>query len=173
MCQSIGNGFFHSWVRLVVLYKNTRLAEFKLHLSSLGARSVKIAISGQLTRQTLQMNINISDGNHLRCPICRGSNTKKAFGTYIGLFTCPFCHERLVVCKSGHYVRDPFGWRKIVLESALRHQSKPISRLVRDLFSLKRYLFVVGMGIGIVLTTIVITEQNTSYKQYPSSLSRP
>ncbi|EFA73983.1 hypothetical protein CRD_00905 [Raphidiopsis brookii D9] len=59
------------------------------------------------------------------------------------------------------------------MESALRRQSKPISRLVRDLFSLKRYLFVVGMGIGIVLTTIVITEQNTSYKQHPSSLGHP
>ncbi|TPX28256.1 hypothetical protein FIV49_08570 [Cylindrospermopsis raciborskii GIHE 2018] len=116
------------------------------------------------------MNINISDSNHLSCPICRGSNTRKSFGTYMGLFTCPFCHERLVVCKSGHYVRDPFSWRKIVLGSALRRQSQPLSRLVRDLFSLRRYLLLVGVGISVILTTMVITEQNTSYKQYPNQL---
>ncbi|RUS95357.1 hypothetical protein DSM107003_30600 [Trichormus variabilis SAG 1403-4b] len=81
----------------------------------------------------------------------------------MGLFTCPYCQEKLVVCKSGHYVRDPFTWKQMVIASALRRQSRPLSRMIRDLVLLKRPLLALAVGGAILFTTIAVTQKNTSY----------
>ncbi len=109
------------------------------------------------------MNIDTFDNNYVTCPICQRNNTTKPVKTYLGLFTCPYCHERLVVCKSGHYVRDPFTWKKIFIASALRSQSRPLARIIRDLVLLQRPFIVLAMGCAVLLTTIAVTEENIRY----------
>ncbi|MBD2294014.1 hypothetical protein H6G06_11055 [Anabaena sphaerica FACHB-251] len=112
------------------------------------------------------MNIHTFDNNYVTCPICQRNNRTKPVKTYIGLFTCPYCQEKLVVCKSGHYVRDPFTWKKIVITSALRRQSRPLARMIRDLLLLKHPLLALAMGCAVLLTTIAITQESTSYNQH-------
>ncbi|MFM2063609.1 MAG: hypothetical protein RLZZ507_3280 [Cyanobacteriota bacterium] len=111
------------------------------------------------------MNIHTFDNNYVTCPICQRNNRTKPVKTYIGLFTCPYCQEKLVVCKSGHYVRDPFTWKQIVISSALRRQSRPLARMVRDLLLLKRPFLALAMGCAVLLTTIAITQESTSHNQ--------
>ncbi|MEA5552000.1 hypothetical protein VB713_13705 [Anabaena cylindrica UHCC 0172] len=108
------------------------------------------------------MNIHTFDNHYVTCPICQRNNRTQPVKTYRGLFTCPYCQERLVVCKSGHYVRDPFTWKQIMISSALRRQSRPLARMIRDLVLLKRPLVALAMGGVILLTTIAITQEKTS-----------
>jgi hypothetical protein len=108
------------------------------------------------------MNIHIFDNHYVTCPICQRNNRTQPVKTYIGLFTCPYCQEKLVVCKSGHYVRDPFTWKQIMMSSALRRQSRPLARMIRDLVLLKRPLVALVMGGVILLTTVVMTQEKTS-----------
>ncbi|TAF07076.1 MAG: hypothetical protein EAZ77_10875 [Nostocales cyanobacterium] len=108
------------------------------------------------------MNIHTFDNNYVTCPICQRNNRTKPVKTYIGLFTCPYCQEKLVVCKSGHYVRDPFTWKQLVIASSLRRQSRPLARIVRDLVLLKLPLLALAIGGAILLTTIAITQESTS-----------
>ena len=84
---------------------------------------------------------------------------------YIGLFTCPYCQERVVVCHSGHYVRDPFTFKQMMISSALRRQSRPIARIIRDFILLKRPLVALAVGSAIFFSMIAITQQSTSYDQ--------
>ncbi|MGM3306436.1 hypothetical protein ACSQ6I_10705 [Anabaena sp. WFMT] len=108
------------------------------------------------------MNIHTFDNHYVTCPICQRNNRTQPVKTYIGLFTCPYCQERLVVCKSGHYVRDPFTWKQIMISSALRRQSRPLARMIRDLVLLKRPLVALAMGGVILLTTVLMTQEKTS-----------
>jgi hypothetical protein len=79
------------------------------------------------------------------------------------LFTCPYCQERLVVCKSGHYVRDPFTFKQIIIASALRRQSRPLARIIRDFALLKRPVVALAVGSVIFLSMIAITQEHTGY----------
>lgn len=108
------------------------------------------------------MNIHTFDNHYVTCPICQRNNRTQPVKTYMGLFTCPYCQEKLVVCKSGHYVRDPFTWKQIFISSALRRQSRPLARIIRDLVLLQRPLVALAMGSVILLTTIAITQEKTS-----------
>jgi hypothetical protein len=111
------------------------------------------------------MNIHTFDNHYVTCPICQRNNRSKPVKTYIGLFSCPYCQEKLVVCKSGHYVRDPFTWKKMMMSSSLRRQSRPLARIIRDLFLLKRPLFALVFGFAILMTTIAVTQESTNYNQ--------
>ncbi|BAZ67122.1 MAG: hypothetical protein KME28_04465 [Pelatocladus maniniholoensis HA4357-MV3] len=105
------------------------------------------------------MNTHTFDNHYLTCPICQNS-TPTAVSSYVGLFTCPYCHQKLVVCKSGHYVRDPFTLRQIMISSALRRQSRPLARIIRDFFVFKNPLLAVVVGSAIVFGMIAIYQQN-------------
>ena len=111
------------------------------------------------------MNINTFDNNYVTCPICHKTSRMNPVKTYIGLFTCPYCQEKLVVSQSGHYVRDPFTWKTMMISAALRRQSRPLARISRDFVLLKRPLFAFGVGLTILLTTIAVTQKGTSYHQ--------
>lgn len=111
------------------------------------------------------MNIHTFDNNYVTCPICHRTSRSQPVKTYIGLFTCPYCQEKLVVSHSGHYVRDPFTWKKMMMSAALRRQSRPLARISRDFIILKRPLFALGVGLTILLATIAVTQQGTSYNQ--------
>ena len=86
------------------------------------------------------MSTNTFHNHYVTCPICQKNNRTKPIKSYIGLFTCPYCQEKLVVCQSGHYVRDPFIWRQIMISSVLRRQSRPLARIIRDFIVIKHPL---------------------------------
>jgi hypothetical protein len=114
------------------------------------------------------MNTHTFDNHYVTCPICQRNATPKPVKTCIGLFTCPYCQERLVVCQSGHYVRDPVTYKQIIISSALRRQSRPLARILRDFVILKRPVVALVVGGAIVLSMIGITQQATDYDDYPS-----
>ncbi|AFZ23177.1 hypothetical protein Cylst_0851 [Cylindrospermum stagnale PCC 7417] len=109
------------------------------------------------------MNTHTFDNHYVTCPICQRNTRTKPVKTCIGLFTCPYCQERLVVCKSGHYVRDPFTFKQIMIASALRRQSRPLARIIRDFALLKRPVLALAVGSAIFLSMIAITQENTGY----------
>jgi uncharacterized protein YbaR (Trm112 family) len=108
------------------------------------------------------MNTHIFDNHYVTCPVCHKNATPKLVETSIGLFSCPYCQERLVVCQSGHYVRDPFTAKQIMISSTLRRQSRPLARIVRDFILLKRPIVVLAVVIGIFLSAITLTQPTTS-----------
>ncbi|MBD2270252.1 hypothetical protein H6F62_16215 [Anabaena sp. FACHB-1391] len=108
------------------------------------------------------MSTNTFDNHYVTCPICRRNNRTTPIRSYIGLFTCPYCQEKLVVCQSGHYVRDPFIWRQMMISSDLRRQSRPLARMIRDFISIKRPLLSLVLGSVVFLAIMTITQNNTS-----------
>ena len=84
------------------------------------------------------MSTNTFHDHYVTCPICQRNNRTTPIKSYIGLFSCPYCQEKLVVCQSGHYVRDPFIWKQMMISSALRRQSRPLARIIRDFIFIKR-----------------------------------
>ena len=109
------------------------------------------------------MSTNTFDNHYVTCPICQRNNRTKPIKSYIGLFTCPYCQEKLVVCQSGHYVRDPFIWRQMMITSSLRRQSRPLARMIRDFIFLKRPLLSLIVGSTVVVSIFIMTQDNTSY----------
>jgi hypothetical protein len=116
------------------------------------------------------MNTHTFDNYYVTCPICQRHTKAKLFKTYIGLFTCPYCQERLVVCQSGHYVRDPFTLNQMLICSALRRQSSPLARIIRDFILCKRPLLALAVASTIIFSMITMTQQRTSYE--PQQLNR-
>jgi hypothetical protein len=108
------------------------------------------------------MSTNTFDNHYVTCPICQRNNRTKPIKSYIGLFTCPYCQEKLVVCQSGHYVRDPFIWRQMMISSDLRRQSRPLARMIRDFISIKRPFLSLVLGSVVFLAIMTITQNNTS-----------
>ncbi|MFN7658580.1 MAG: hypothetical protein ACK5P3_10650 [Dolichospermum sp.] len=108
------------------------------------------------------MSTNTFDNHYVTCPICQRNNRTTPIKSYIGLFTCPYCQEKLVVCQSGHYVRDPFIWRQMMISSDLRRQSRPLARMIRDFISIKRPLLSLVLGSVVFLAIMTLTQNNTS-----------
>lgn len=109
------------------------------------------------------MSTDTFDNHYVTCPICQRNSRTKPIKSYVGLFTCPYCQERLVVCQSGHYVRDPFIWRQMMISSSLRRQSRPLARMIRDFIFLKRPLLSLIVGSTVVVSIFIMTQDNTSY----------
>lgn len=108
------------------------------------------------------MNTHTFDNHYLTCPICQKDAAPKPIKSCTGLYTCPYCQERIVVCKSGNYVRDPFVLKRIMISSTLRRQSQPIARILRDFVLLKRPLLSFIVGIFIVLGVLATSQQHTN-----------
>ncbi|PPJ64400.1 hypothetical protein [Cuspidothrix issatschenkoi] len=109
------------------------------------------------------MSTDTFDNHYVTCPICQRNSRTKPIKSYVGLFTCPYCQERLVVCQSGHYVRDPFIWRQMMISSSLRRQSRPLARMIRDFIFLRRPLLSLIVGSTVVVSIFIMTQDNTSY----------
>lgn len=108
------------------------------------------------------MNTHTFDNHYVTCPICQKNTKPKPVKTCIGLFTCPYCQERLVVCQSGHYVRDPFTLKQIMISSTLRRQSRPLARIIRDFVLFKRPVIALVLGSAILLSLITVTGSGTN-----------
>ena len=109
------------------------------------------------------MSTNTFHNHYVTCPICQKNNRTKPIKSYIGLFTCPYCQEKLVVCQSGHYVRDPFIWRQIMISSVLRRQSRPLARIIRDFIVIKHPLLSLVVGSAIFFGIVTMTQDNMSH----------
>lgn len=83
-----------------------------------------------------------------------------------GLFTCNSCQEKLVVTWSGHYVRDPFSGKQVLVAQLLRRQSKPWARIIRDLGAIKRPFMYVAVGL-LVVGASVFTIDSVQRQQNP------
>jgi hypothetical protein len=107
-------------------------------------------------------------GNHsVTCPICQPTGRLKLVKISNGLFTCPSCQERLVVTWSGHYVRDPFNGKQVMLVQLLRRQSRPWARILRDFGSLVRPAALVAIGSAILYGASVIALESLNPQQNP------
>ncbi|WP_460205207.1 hypothetical protein [Scytonema sp. NUACC21] len=114
------------------------------------------------------MNTHTFDNHYVTCPICQRNPAPKRVKTGVGLFSCPYCQERLVVCQSGHYVRDPFIYRQhVAVSSSLRRQSRPVARILRDFVILKHPLVALVLGCAILLSALGITQQQTANSDLP------
>lgn len=107
------------------------------------------------------MNTHTFDNHYVTCPICQKNTAAKALKTCTGLYSCPYCQERLVVCSSGNYVRDPFPLKQITLSSVLRRQSRPLARILRDFVFFKHPLIAFILGSAIFFGIISLTQTNT------------
>ena len=115
------------------------------------------------------MNTHTFDNHHTTCPLCQRSTNLKLVKMCKGLFTCNSCQEKLVVTWSGHYVRDPFSGKQILVAQLLRRQSSPWARIIRDLGSIKRPFVYVALGALIVSASIFTVE---SVNQQQNSTDR-
>ncbi len=84
-----------------------------------------------------------------------------------GLFTCPYCQERLVVSWSGHYVRDPHNCNQVMIAHLLRRQSRPWARIARDFGFFKRPSVIIAVGSAILFGVSVITIESLNSQQKP------
>ncbi|MEI6444896.1 MAG: hypothetical protein WCO29_17630 [Nostocales cyanobacterium ELA583] len=109
------------------------------------------------------MSTNTFHDHYVTCPICQRNNRTTPIKSYIGLFTCPYCQEKLVVCQSGHYVRDPFIWRQMMISSALRRQSRPLARIIRDFIVIKRPFLSLVVGSAVFFGIVTVTPDNMSH----------
>lgn len=114
------------------------------------------------------MNTHTFDNHYVTCPICQRNATSKPKLDCTGLFACPYCQEKLVVSQSGHYVRDPFTLKQVIIAETLRRQSRPLARIVRDFIILKRPLLALAVVSTTIISVVALTQQNTSKELFDS-----
>ncbi|BAZ03733.1 hypothetical protein [Calothrix sp. NIES-3974] len=115
------------------------------------------------------MNTHIFDNHYLTCPLCHHHIDSEKVKTCVGLFSCPYCQEKFVISKSGHYVRDPFVFKQVALATTLRRQSHPLARIIRDLLFMQRPVVAFLLGTAVLLGTLTLTQQRTNQDFQPSS----
>lgn len=99
------------------------------------------------------MNAHIFDSHSVSCPICKRTSTLPSTPVLGGFYSCPYCQERLVISASGHYVRDPFNFRRLAVGRTLRQQSRPLARVWRDVRLSKRPSLVAVVA-GVVAASV-------------------
>ncbi len=119
------------------------------------------------------MNTHTFDNHSVTCPICQRTGNLKPVRICSGLFTCPYCQERLVVAESGHYVRDPYICRQMKIAASLRRQSQPWARIVRDFGAIKRPSVLLALGTALLFGAAAITLTNLNNSVKPSSEGIP
>ncbi|WP_009632258.1 hypothetical protein [Synechocystis sp. PCC 7509] len=112
------------------------------------------------------MNTHTFGNQNTTCPICQRSSNLKLVKMCNGLFTCNSCQEKLVVTWSGHYVRDPFSGKQVLVAQLLRRQSKPWARIIRDLGVIKRPFMYVAVGL-LIMGASVFTIDSVQRQQNP------
>ncbi|NJN62677.1 MAG: hypothetical protein HC795_15195 [Coleofasciculaceae cyanobacterium RL_1_1] len=73
------------------------------------------------------------DTHAIVCPHCARPSRPVPDEPLNGLYTCPNCKTRLVVCWSGHFVRDPARSHHYNLARSLRRTGQPIKRVIREM----------------------------------------
>lgn len=104
------------------------------------------------------MNTHTFGNHYTTCPICQRRSNLKLVKLCKGLFTCNSCQEKLVVTWSGHYVRDPFSGKQVLVAQLLRRQSNPWVRIIRDLDLIKRPFMYIAVGVLLVGASVFTVE---------------
>lgn len=107
------------------------------------------------------------DNYSVTCPICQRRDSLQQIKLGNGLFTCPHCQEQLVVAWSGHYVRDPYKVKQLVVNEKLRRQSRPLARILRDFGILQRPSLIVALGSCILFGVSFMTLESLNSKHQP------
>lgn len=113
------------------------------------------------------MNAHIFDSHSAHCPICRRDRALQLSDRASGLYTCPYCQQRLVVSQSGHYVRDPFALRALQSSRLLRRQSRPLARILRDFGITKPPSFIIVAGSVILLSLALAATERLNLENNP------
>ena len=114
------------------------------------------------------MNTHTFGNHYITCPICQRRSNFKLVKMCKGLYTCNSCQEKLVVTWSGHYVRDPFSGKQVLVAQLLRRQSSPWARIVRDLGSIKLPFMYVAIG-ALIVGASVFTVESVNRQQNPTN----
>jgi len=113
------------------------------------------------------MDTHTFDNYSVTCPICQRIDGLKLVKMCDGLFTCPYCQELLVVTWSGHYVRDPYNCKQVMIAQVLRRKSRPLARILRDFGNLRRPSLLVAVGSAILFSVSFITLASLNSKHQP------
>ncbi len=103
------------------------------------------------------MNAYTFDTPSPTCPVCHRAHAIKPHRLLRGLLTCQYCRERLVVSRSGHYVRDPFTFKQLMAEQRLRQQSHPLARIWRDCQRPNSLLIAIISGVVLLGAAFTVT----------------
>ncbi len=71
----------------------------------------------------LPMSAFLFDRHSQTCPICHHAVPTNRGKKIKGLYVCPHCQVRSIVCWSGHYVRDPAPLETLSERRSLRSRS--------------------------------------------------
>ena len=113
------------------------------------------------------MNADTFNRSSSHCPVCHQMGGLRSIKLVDGLLTCPRCRERLVVSVSGLYVRDPFALRQRVTGQALRRQSRPLARILRDSGISKHSSLLAVLGSLFFLGFTVAAMSKVSHQRFP------
>lgn len=105
------------------------------------------------------MNAHTFDNDAVICPLCRRADRMRPHRILDGLLTCPHCRAKFVVSRSGHFVRDPFTFRKLDLSRTIRRQSHPLARICRDVGLSRSPSLIALLGGAIALGLVWATLQ--------------
>ncbi|WP_088241229.1 hypothetical protein [Calothrix rhizosoleniae] len=111
---------------------------------------------------------NNIDNHYLTCPICQNNGKSQLIKSGSGLFTCPYCQERLVVSHSGHYVRDPLAWKQTIFYESLRTHNRPNNKIFSKSVLFKRSLVSLILLVAMITGMIFVTQQQVSNKETPA-----
>lgn len=107
------------------------------------------------------------EGSSNTCPVCRRAQVLPLGQIKSGLYICPYCHQRLVVSTSGHYVRDPFVWKPFISSGLLRRQSHPLARVLRDFGGPKPLSWITVVGSIVLFSLALATTERVKMRDEP------
>ena len=113
------------------------------------------------------MNAHTFDSHSVTCPICNRTGTIQSGLMFGGLYTCPYCQERLVISWSGHYVRDPFTLKQLAVGRMLRRQSRPLARVLRDVGFTKRPSLIGVLASAVIVSVALATLEGWTPERNP------
>ncbi|MDY6937132.1 MAG: hypothetical protein SWY16_05630 [Cyanobacteriota bacterium] len=115
------------------------------------------------------MSAYLFNRHSVTCPVCHHVNDIQSGHIPSGLYTCPHCHARLIVCWSGVFVRDPFSTTPFDAGQTLRRQSRTFSRIIRDV-GVRKVVALVGVAV-LGLAWAGINCQNATIRETPQERS--
>lgn len=118
------------------------------------------------------MSAPLHNTHSITCPICDRTDRRSPDRPLDGLYTCPTCQTRLIVCESRHYVRDPVTAVPVDAQQ-VRRRSRPLARLLRDAGTLKWMATASAIALGATLISFSGRQRLETNPAPPASESDP
>lgn len=109
------------------------------------------------------MSAYLFNRHTVTCPVCHHANEVRSGHIPSGLYTCPHCQARLIICWSGIFVRDPFSTQPFDAGQNLRRQSRTFSRILRDVGA-KKLVALIGVAV-VGLAWVGVSLQNAPVRE--------